>query len=206
VAFREAAAGLHGRVGGTGEPGPAWVPVAPSQLPPDIEDFTGREGVLERLRVRVTGRTSESTAVVITGTAGKPGVGKTALAVHAAHQLRPACSDGQLYVNLRGAEAQALAPAEVLGEFLRTLGVERQCLPHDVESRAGFYRSLLADRRVLVVLDNAANEAQVRPLLPAGAGNAVLVTSRTRLAGLTLSEVIDLGVLRPGQAVECCRR
>jgi len=202
TAFREAAAGLHGRVGGTGDRGPAWVPVAPSQLPPDIEDFTGREGVLERLRVRVTDRTSESTAVVITGTVGKPGVGKTALAVHAAHQLRPAFPDGQLYVNLRGAEAQALAPAEVLGEFLRTLGVEGQCLPHDVDSRAGLYRSMLADRRVLVVLDNAANEAQVRPLLPAGAGNAVLVTSRTRLAGLTLSEVIDLGVLRPGQAVE----
>src|SRR5262249_44344444 len=78
TAFREAAAGLHGSVGGTGDRGPAWVPVAPSQLPPDIEDFTGREGVLERLRVRVTGRTSESTAVVITGTVGKPGVGKTA--------------------------------------------------------------------------------------------------------------------------------
>jgi NB-ARC domain len=105
-------------------------------------------------------------------------------------------------VNLRGAEAQARAPAEVLGEFLRALGVEGQCLPRDVDSRAGLYRSLLADRRVLVVLDNAADEAQVRPLLPAGASNAVLVTSRTRLAGLTLSEVIDLGVLPPGQAVE----
>src|SRR5262249_49627906 len=130
------------------------------------------------------------------------GVGKTALAVHAAHQLRPAFPDGQLYVNLRGAEAQALAPEEALADFLRALGVEGQCLPRDVDSRACLYRSLLADRRMLVWLGNAAGEAQVRPLLPAGASNAVLVTSRARLAGLALSEVIDLGVLQPGQAVE----
>jgi tetratricopeptide (TPR) repeat protein/transcriptional regulator with XRE-family HTH domain len=202
AAFREAAAGLDGRAAWTGEGGPARMLVAPFQLPPDIEDFTGREGVLERLRVRMADHPGESTAVVITGAVGKAGVGKTALAVHAAHQLRPAFPDGQLYVNLRGAEAQALAPAQVLGEFLRALGVEGQCLPSDVDSRAGLYRSLLADRRVLVLLDNAADEAQVRPLLPAGAGNAVLVTSRARLAGLTLSEVVDLRVLPPGQAVE----
>src|SRR5262249_31547433 len=119
-----------------------------------------------------------------------------------AHQLRPTFPDGQLYVNLRGAEAHALAPAEVLAEFLRALGVEGQRLPQDVDSRAGLYRSLLADRQMLVVLDNAAGEAQVRPLLAAGTGNAVLVTSRAGLAGLTLSEVIDLGVLQPGQAVD----
>ncbi len=202
AAFREAAAGSRGRAGGAGEEGPSRVPVALSQLPPDIEDFTGREDALDRLRVRMAGRPSGSTAVVITGAVGKAGVGKTALAVHVAHQLRPKFPDGQLYVNLRGAEAQALAPAEVLGRFLRALGVEGQCLPQDVDSRAGLYRSLLADRRMLVVLDNAADEAQVRPLLPAGAGNAVLVTSRVRLAGLTPAEVIDLGVLPPDQAVE----
>ena len=202
AAFREAAAGVRGRVGGAGEEGPPRVPVAPSQLPPDIEDFTGREDALERLRVRMAGRPGGSATVVITGAVGKAGVGKTALAVHVAHQLRPEFPDGQLYVNLRGAEAQALTPAEVLGRFLRALGVEGQYLPQDVDSRAGLYRSLLADRRVLVVLDNAAGEAQVRPLLPAGAGNAVLVTSRIRLAGLTAAEVIDLEVLPPEQAVE----
>jgi tetratricopeptide (TPR) repeat protein/transcriptional regulator with XRE-family HTH domain len=202
TAFREAAAGSRGMADGAGEEGPSRVPVALSQLPPDIEDFTGREDALERLRVRMAGRPSGSTAAVITGAVGKAGVGKTALAVHVAHQLRPKFPDGQLYVNLRGAEAQALAPAEVLGRFLRALGVEGQCLPLDAESRAGLYRSLLADRRMLVVLDNAADEAQVRPLLPAGVGNAVLVTSRVRLAGLTPAEVIDLGVLRPEQAVE----
>jgi tetratricopeptide (TPR) repeat protein/transcriptional regulator with XRE-family HTH domain len=202
TAFREAAAGLRGRADGAEEEGSSRVPVALSQLPPDIEDFTGREDALERLRVRMADRPSGSTAVVITGAVGKAGVGKTALAVHVAHQLRPEFPDGQLYVNLRGAEAQALAPAEVLGRFLRALGVEGQCLPQDVDSRAGLYRSLLADRRMLVVLDNAADEAQVRPLLPAGAGNAVLVTSRVRLAGLTPAEAIDLGVLPPEQAVE----
>src|SRR5262249_61193625 len=102
------------------------------------------------------------------------------------HQLRPAFPDGQLYVNLRGAEAQALAPAEVLAEFLRALGVEGQGLPQDVDSRAGLYRSLLADRRGLVVLDNAANEAQGRPLLPAGAGDAGLVTRRGPPGGAAL--------------------
>src|SRR5262249_48177707 len=158
--------------------------------------------VLERLRVQVAGHSGKSTAVVITGAVGKPGVGKTALAVHAAHQLRPTFPDGQLYVNLRGAEAHAPSPAEGLAEVFRALGGEGQRLPQDVDARAGLYRSLLADRQMLVVLDNAAGEAQVRPLLPAGTGNAVLVTSRARLAGLTLSEVIDLGVLQPGQAVD----
>ena len=168
AAFREAAAGSRGRADGAGEEGPSRVPVALSQLPPDIEDFTGREDALDRLRVRMAGRPSGSTAVVITGAVGKAGVGKTALAVHVAHQLRPKFPDGQLYVNLRGAEAQALAPAEVLGRFLRALGVEGQCLPQDVDSRAGLYRSLLADRRMLVVLDNAADEAAGPPAAARG--------------------------------------
>ena len=176
--------------------------ILPCQLPPDIGDFTGRKVALERLRLRVTGRQERSTAVVITAAVGKAGVGKTTLAVHAAHQLRPWFSDGQLYVNLRGVEAQALEPADVLGRFLRALGVEGHCIPDDVDSRIGLYRSLMADRHVIVLLDNAAGEAQVRPLLPAGAGNLVLVTSRARLAGLALGEVIDLDVLPPGQAVE----
>src|SRR5215471_15065875 len=202
AAFKEAAAGSGRSAGGPGVGAPTRVPAELSQLPPDIEDFTGREGPLDLLRARMAGHGGKSTAVVITGAVGKAGVGKTALAVHVAHQMRPNFPDGQLYVNLRGAEAQALAPAEVLGRFLRALGVQGQCLPEDLDSRAGLYRSLLADRRVLVVLDNAAGEAQVRPLLPAGAGNAVLVTSRARLAGLTPAQVIDLGVLPARHAVE----
>jgi DNA-binding SARP family transcriptional activator/transcriptional regulator with XRE-family HTH domain len=174
----------------------------PRQLPPDIADFTGRDLALERLHAQVKGRRRGSTAVVITAAVGKAGVGKTTLAIHAAYQLHSVFPDGQLYVNLRGVEAQALDPAGVLGGFLRALGVDGRLIPDDVDERAGLYRSLMADRRALVLLDNAADEAQVRPLLPAGAGNVVLVTSRARLAGLALAEVIDLDVLPPGQAVE----
>ncbi len=122
---------------------------APRQLPSDIEDFTGRDLALERLHARVKSRRRGSTAVVITAAVGKAGVGKTTLAVHAAHQLRRLFPDGQLYVNLRGVEAQALDPAEVLGGFLRALGVDGYAIPDDVDERARLYRSLLADRRVL---------------------------------------------------------
>lgn len=149
--------------------------MAPSQLPPDIEDFTGRDGELERLRGRMADRQRGSDAVVMTGVVGKAGVGKTALAVHAGHQLRPMFPGGQLYVNLRGAEAQAIEPSEALGRFLRALGVEGRSVPGDVDSRAGLYRSLLADRRALVVLDNAAADrgSQARgtaPLADSAAG------------------------------------
>jgi DNA-binding SARP family transcriptional activator/tetratricopeptide (TPR) repeat protein/transcriptional regulator with XRE-family HTH domain len=181
---------------------PESASAVPGQLPPDIADFTGRELALERLHARVRERERGSTAVVITATMGKAGVGKTTLAVHAAHQLRPLFPDGQLYVNLRGVEAQALDPAEVLGGFLRALGVDGHAIPEDVDERARLYRSLLADRRVLVLLDNAADAAQVRPLLPAGARNSVLITSREPLTGLALAELIDLDVLPPEQALE----
>jgi tetratricopeptide (TPR) repeat protein len=201
AAFKNAAVDLAS-AGGCAETRLVQGPIVPCQLPPDIGDFTGRKLALERLHLRVTGRQERSTAVVITAAVGKAGVGKTTLAVHAAHQMRSLFPDGQLYVNLRGVEAQALEPADVLGRFLRALGTEGHCVPDDVDSRISLYRSLMADRRAVVVLDNAADEAQVRPLLPAGAGNVVLVTSRARLAGLALAEVIDLDVLPPGQAVE----
>ena len=194
--------GLDGRADGRVQ---AWSDPTrgvPRQLPPDIEDFTGRELALERLHARVKGRRRGSTAVVITATVGKAGVGKTTLAVHAAHQLRSVFPDGQLYVNLRGVEAQALDPAGVLGGFLRALGVDGRLIPDAVDERVRLYRSLMADRRALVLLDNAADEAQVRPLLPGGAGDVVLITSRARLAGLALAEVLDLDVLPPAQAVE----
>ena len=138
---------------------------------------------------------------MISAIAGKAGVGKTALAVRVAHRLRPRFPDGQLYVNLRGAEAQALDPAEVLAGFLRALGVEGAVIPEGLEERVRLYRSRLADRRVLVVLDNAASEAQVRPLLPGSHGCAVLVTSRARLGGLEAAHSLTLDVLDPDQAV-----
>jgi DNA-binding SARP family transcriptional activator/tetratricopeptide (TPR) repeat protein/transcriptional regulator with XRE-family HTH domain len=202
AAVEQAAAELDGGADGRADARPEPAQLAPRQLPPDVADFTGRELTLERLHARMRERGRGSTAVVITAAVGKAGVGKTTLAVHAAHQLRRSFPDGQLYVNLRGVEAQALDPTHVLDGFLRALGIDGHAIPEGVDERARLYRSLLADRRMLVLLDNAADAAQVRPLLPAGAGNVVLITSRARLAGLALTEVIDLDVLPPEEAVE----
>jgi DNA-binding SARP family transcriptional activator/uncharacterized protein HemY len=177
------------------------VPV-PCQLPADVRDFTGREEtVAALLRLLEQDGSRHASALVVGCITGPAGVGKTALAVHVAHQLRPSFPDGQLHVNLRGAEAQALDPAEVLAGFLRALGLEGVVIADSLEERVRQYRSRLADRRVLVVLDNAASEAQVRPLLPGGGGCAALVTSRARLGGLEAAHPLALEVLEPDQAV-----
>jgi DNA-binding SARP family transcriptional activator len=180
---------------------PPWAsPRGPCQLPPDIDDFTGRQAAVAEVQQLLEGE--RATAIVISAIAGKAGVGKTALAVRVAHRLRPDFADGQLYVNLRGAEAQALDPTEVLAGFLRALGVEGAVIPDGLEERGWLYRSRLADRRVLILLDNAASEAQVRPLLPGSQGCAVLVTSRMRLSGLEAAHPLTLDVLEADQAVE----
>jgi len=129
------------------------------------------------------------------------GVGKTALAVRAAHRLRPRFPDGQLHVHLGGSGRQARPPAEVLASLLQALGEAPAAVPDGIEERAWRYRALLADRRVLVVLDDAAAEAQVRLLLPGGAGCAALVTSRATLAGLEAAHQLTLDVLDPDEAV-----
>ena len=184
--------------------------VAPGLLPPSTRDFTGRvQEVAEILGLVEAGGDHEGmTAVIVSAVAGKPGVGKTALAVHAAHRLR--CGgrfpDGQLYVNLEGAQAHPLDPGEALARLLRALGVDGPSIPDALEERAERYRSLLADRRVLVVLDNAAGEAQVRPLLPGSPSCGVLVTSRARLTGLEGARLVDLDVLPLGPAVELLGR
>lgn len=175
----------------------------PAQLPADVADFTGRDAQLTALREHLT---SGSGAMPISAIAGTAGVGKTTLAVHAAHQLSGHFPDGQLYVNLRGAETQPLDPAGVLARFLRALGTDAAAIPDDLEERAALYRSKLAGRRVLVLLDNAAGEAQLRPLLPGAPGCAALVTSRARLAGLAGAWRLDLGILDVDQAVELLAR
>jgi tetratricopeptide (TPR) repeat protein len=173
------------------------------QLPSDVPDFTGRTETLDHLEHLMARhrerRMTGVTILVITGTAG---VGKTALAVRAAHHMRPHFPDGQLYVNLRGAEAQALDPDQVLGDFLHVLGLEGAAIPSDSEARMQLYRSRLADRRVLVLLDNARDEAQVRPLLPGSSACPVIVTSRSPLAGLEGARFVPLGVLESDQALE----
>ncbi|MEV6449295.1 BTAD domain-containing putative transcriptional regulator [Amycolatopsis sp. NPDC051716] len=158
---------------GEGEPAPPAAPVAPrpAELPLDVRGFAGRAAELAALD-------EPGEVWVITGTAG---VGKTALAVHWAHTARTRYPDGQLYVNLRGFDAddEPLTPAAALAQLLRTLGVDLRDVPPGVDDQSKLYRSLLADRQALVVLDNARDTAQVLPLLPSS--GRVLVTSRHRL-------------------------
>jgi DNA-binding SARP family transcriptional activator len=172
----------------------------PAQLPPDVADFTGRQEQAAWLRGALK-PASPPTATTVAVLSGKPGVGKTALAVHAAHALRREFPDGQLYVDLRGAERRPLAPHDVLDRFLRALGVGGAAVPATLEERCNLYRSRLADRRVLVVLDNAADAAQVRPLLPATAGCAALLTSRGQLADLEGVVPLTLDLLPEPDAV-----
>lgn len=166
--------------------------VPPGLLPRDVPQFTGRENELRRLAALAAGG-----QVVVTAIGGTAGVGKTALAVHAAHQLLPKFPDGHLYADLRGYTAgQAPAePGEILDMFLRRLGVPAEEIPSAIDERAGVLRGLLAGRRVLVLLDNARSEAQVRPLLPGAGASLVLVTSRSVLPGLEVNERISLDIL-----------
>jgi len=177
---------------------PAVTLVSPAQLPADIADFTGRALQLARLRDVLRGASSAMPVAVVTGSAG---VGKTALAVHAAHDLRADFPDGQLYVDLRGSDARPAEPGEVLLSFLRALGVQA-AVPDAVEHRAALFRSAVSGRRLLVVLDNARDATQVGPLLPGGPGCAVLITSRTAMAEPAGAQFVDLGVPGADEALE----
>ncbi|WP_344445306.1 AfsR/SARP family transcriptional regulator [Kitasatospora nipponensis] len=176
----------------------------PEQLPSDTQEFTGRGELVEAL-VRVLG-TPQAMAPTIVAVAGMGGVGKTALAVHVAQRVRRHFTDGQLYVNLRGARPDPMEPGAVLVRFLRSLGVAESAVPEQIEERSAMYRSLLAERRVLVVLDDARDLAQLRPLLPGSERSAVLVTSRSRPLGLAPTRQVDLDVLEPDEALELFSR
>lgn len=177
------------------EPGPAMAALVPAQLPSDIHDFTGRQTDAKEMRDRLSAGVEANSAVPVCTIVGPGGIGKTALAVHVAHRIADAFPDGQLYVNLRGADPGPVGPGEALDGFLRDLGMAEKDIPPGQEARAGRFRSLLAGRRVLVVLDNARDAAQVRPLLPGSPGCAVLVTSRARLPGLAATAQLDLTTL-----------
>jgi tetratricopeptide (TPR) repeat protein len=171
-----------------GGPAPASGPaVVPAQLPANIHGFAGRVEHLARLDALLTAAGAEApTAVVITAVSGTAGVGKTALAVHWAHQVAARFPDGQLHVNLRGFDpgGQVMDPASAVRGFLDALGVPKERIPVDLDAQAALYRSLLAGRRVLVVIDNARDAEHTRPLLPGSATAVVVVTSRDPLAGL----------------------
>jgi DNA-binding SARP family transcriptional activator/tetratricopeptide (TPR) repeat protein len=179
----------------------------PSQLPPDVADFTGRAGITEAVAAMLASAPDEpEPAAPVVAVAGKPGVGKTALAVHVGHRLGSRFPDGQLWVDLRGVAPVPLDPAAALAGMLRALGVDSSGIPDELDERVRLYRSRLAGQRLLVVLDNAATEAQVRPLLPAAAGSAALVTSRCRLIGLEAAHHLDLDVLSQEEAVTLLQR
>jgi DNA-binding SARP family transcriptional activator len=187
--------------------GPGSSRRAPAQLPADVADFTGRAAPLERLCGLVSGsRQHANGAVTVAVVAGTPGLGKTTLAVHAAHRLRPDFPDGQLYVSLRGGSDHPVPADEVLARFLRDLGVDGARVPVDPEERATMYRTRLAERQMLIVLDDARDAAQVRPLLPGTGSSAVIVSSRHRLSDLAGSRLIDLDVLDEGEAAELFTR
>ncbi|MCO8275531.1 tetratricopeptide repeat protein [Actinoplanes sp. TRM 88003] len=165
---------------------PVTAAVLPAQLPADLPHFTGRGEAQQRTVGLVNGHVLTQATVPVLAIDGIPGIGKTALAIHLAHQLADAYPDGQLYVDLQGfdPEQSVLHPAEALRGFLNALGVPDTEIPASHHARSGLYRSVLAGRRFLVVLDNARSVEQVRPLLPGSAGCLVLVTSRKRLTGL----------------------
>jgi DNA-binding SARP family transcriptional activator/tetratricopeptide (TPR) repeat protein len=185
-------------------------PVVPRQLPVAARHFAGRAGALTMLAglaAEAGGADGASRAMVISVIEGTAGVGKTALAVHFAHQVAGDFPDGQLYVNLRGFDPAGppMTPGEAIRIFLDALGVRAAQLPSSLEAQAGLYRSLLAGRRMLVLLDNARDAGQVRPLLPASPGCLVLVTSRSQLTGLAAAEgamPLALDLLTAGEAQE----
>src|SRR5580658_3752143 len=176
---------------------------APAQLPADVADFTGRDDQVRHLVDLLSSASAddESGAVRIALVAGAGGLGKTSLAVHAAHRVRGSFSDGQLYVDLLGATPHPLGVGDVLARFLRDLGVDGRDIPVDEAERAARYRTVLAGRRMLIVLDNARDAAQVRPLLPGTASCSVLVTTRSRMPDLASTQLVDLNVLADEEAL-----
>ena len=198
----------HGRVlrqQATASPAGDHPPVRPAQLPADLAAFAGRQAETAYVSKLLTPQAAQPISAVVID--GMPGAGKTALAVHCAHAVADRFPDGQLYVNLRGfapGEA-AVSPAEALRGFIMTLGVPPERVPSGLDGLAALYRSLLAGRRMLVVLDNARDDDHARPLLPGAPGCAAIVTSRNCLTGLVAGDgarLLSLDVFSPAEARE----
>ncbi|WP_330291057.1 AfsR/SARP family transcriptional regulator [Streptomyces sp. NBC_00576] len=180
---------------------------APSQLPPDVADFIGRTeqtawatALLEEVRNPL--RTAPPIGVI----SGRSGTGKTALAVHVGHRTAALFPDGQLFVDLRASDSEPVRTADALARLLRALGVDPETPARDEEDLLGLYRTHIARRRVLLILDNAVSEALLRPLLPPGGGSAVLITGRRRLVALEGAAHLDLGVPPETEALDLLAR
>ena len=179
-------------------------PLPPAQLPPALPDFTGREEILAGLVGALTEQDRSAPAIV--AVSGMGGVGKTSLAVQTAHRVRHAFPDGQLYADLRGNAGRPVAAETVLADFLVALGTNPGSLPEALAARSALFRSAVDGRRLLLVLDDAHDAAQVRPLLPGTPGCAVVITSRTRLSSLPVCFQRELDVLNPIEALRMLAR
>lgn len=180
--------------------------VRPAQLPATVADFTGRAAVVRELGEQLAEASRGSGVMAVSAVAGIGGVGKTTLAVHVAHAAREDFPDGQLYIDLQGTDPRPAEPEVVLGAFLRALGVPNPAIPETLAERAALYRSTLDGRRVLALLDNAYDAAQIRQLLPGTPGCAALVTSRVRMVDLAGAHLVDLDVMSPEEALQLFTR
>ncbi|MFE7409502.1 AfsR/SARP family transcriptional regulator [Streptomyces laurentii] len=181
-------------------------PAVPRLLPGAIADFTGRDGLLAQLEDALEEATETSYAMRIVSITGRGGVGKTTLAVHLGHSLANRFPDGQMFAKLSGPSAQPIPPTRILERFLRSLGIPGSAVPSSLEERAELFRNLVADKRALIVLDDAIDEEQVRWLLPGSSTCPVLITSRSRLAGLEGTRSVRIDVFSTEQALQLLSR
>jgi DNA-binding SARP family transcriptional activator len=180
----------------------------PNLLPTDIADFTGRAEQLQKIHqllIPAAGK-EKRRAVPVIVIVGKGGVGKTSIAVHASHGVAHHFPDGQLFADLHGGASHRVGPMQALERFLRALGIPGAFIPEGLDERAEMYRNLLADRKVLVVLDDATGESQVSPLLPGNGAAAVIITSRRRLAGLAGATHIEVNVFAADKSLDLLAR
>ncbi|MBP2328515.1 DNA-binding SARP family transcriptional activator [Kibdelosporangium banguiense] len=190
----------------SGHPGPGGADPksisVPHQLPSGIADFVDRESLIEQAESVLSGENERAPGLRILVITGKAGVGKSTLAVHVAHRMHADhFADGQLYCNVAGMGAAPATPADVLGRFLRALGVPGAGIPDDLNERTEMYRTLLGGRRMLIVLDDVTSETQIVPLLPGSDRCAVIVTSRARLTGVPGARLLKVDTLSTAQAV-----